>query len=539
MKKIKIYTFIVFLFTGFMSCNQDDFFKIDRPQETQWVNTISFEQGLSAVYYDLFYSNNGASVPLMIDYVSSGVAHLLPETNTGAPWNEMTNRLFGQNYSLSDNLWSSRYRAITKCNLAIQLDNEKEGNPFDLKTNSTDYTDNYVRQIGEYYFLRAYSYYSLVRFFAPPYDHAGGNTGKFIPFKTLPAYSKEEIFADSLGATEEIYQQIIRDLKVAKRKLPTAYNSATMYPICQIGHANKYVAAAMLAKVYFVMGKYAEAKLELDSVIQVAEGGRYYLDEPIQAFNKNVVTDVPREVLWEVNTGNTAVSGTNGMMYWGMVVGLNFRDADNGGRGVNMVKSDWNQFTFSYWALDKMHWMTDPLNGDYTLTSDATDDLRFQQLYYYLREYTLGGDPLVYETVPSHTRVDKPQLYVDKFFRGAPGDGRYTKYPIIRLADLYLIRAWIKWKTSDPTAANDLNKVWNRAHPTNLNYFNSGNVTEDAIFAEYLKEMTCEGWTLDFMMATQMPIPAGDIARDSIPAPYSSWKWAIPATERSLNPDFQ
>lgn len=542
MKKYVIYTLMVLLFTGLTSCNEDEFFKIDRPQETQWTSTVTFDQGLSAAYFSVLYESHAFSIPLMIEFASSGIAHLLPETSTGAPWNEMNYRLFDRNFFATDVLWGAWYKAINMCNLAIALDQSNNGNPFGLKVDGSDYVDNYMRQVGEYYFLRAYAYYMLSRYFAPPYNHNGANTGKYIPFKTMPSNSKDEVFGESLGTNEEVYEQIISDLQAAKEKLPKAYNSATMLPTYQVGRANKYAASALLAKVYFVMGKYMEAKTELDFVIQAAEQeGRYALEEPIQAFNKNVITDIAKETIWEFNSGNSSSGFYSDFVYWLMITNLNFRDTDNGGRGANMVKSSWNQFTLSYWALDKMNWMTDPMNGDYTLTDKAANDLRFQQLYYYLREYKAGGDPLVYETVNSHTKVDKPQIYVDKAFRGSPGDGRYTKFPIIRLADLYLLRSWIKWKGNDPSgAAGDLNNVWNRAHPNSPDKYHAGNITHDAIFAEYLKEMTSEGWTLDFMVGTQMTIPAADEPTNhDVAPPYSEWHWAIPAAEKALNPDYQ
>jgi hypothetical protein len=148
-------------------------------------------------------------------------------------------------------------------------------------------------------------------------------------------------------------------------------------------------------------------------------------------------------------------------------------------------------------------------------------------------------DYFIYESVSAHAAVNKPQLYVDKYFRGGPGDGRYTKFPLIRLADIYITRAWLNWKAGNlSAAATDLNKVWNRANPTAPDRYNVGNLSHDAIFAEYIKEMSGEGWTLDFIMATQTAIPAGDRNVSPIAPPYSSWKWVIPATEVSLNPNY-
>jgi hypothetical protein len=484
----------------------------------------------------------------MREFIVSGISQLLPQTSSGVPWNEMYNRLFEQDVSTNKGTWINDYKAITLCNVAIQLDEENAGNPFNLNVNSADYTDNYTRQIGEYHFIRAYAYWELTRIFAPPYNQNGSNNTAYIPFKVVISTSKNEIVSEKLGTTEEIYTQIVEDLRIAKDKLPGAFKSASMLPNYECGRATKYTASALLSKVLFLKGDYTGAKQETDFIIASAENeGRFALEEPLEAFNKNVVKIIPKEAIWEYNTGDPTVNGTNSYMYLSPVFALNFRDADNGGRGVNMVKSSWNQFTLSYWALKKMNWMANPQNGDYTLTAEALSDLRYQQLYYHLLPYKPGianannPDYLIYESIAAHAAVNKPQVYVDKYFRGGPGDGAFTKFPLIRLADIYITRAWLNWKAGNSAAAvTDLNKVWNRANPDNPNKYNSGNINHDAILSEYIKEMAGEGWTLDFIMATKTDIPPGDITgRSPIAAPYSNWHWIIPASETSLNPNYK
>lgn len=540
--------FMLLFLGGITSCKQDKFFEVTRPQEIQWVNTTTFDQGLASAYHHVIYGMRGT--PQMMDFAESGISQLLEGTSTGAPYSEMYNRLFNQNHNQTNDIWTKCYAAITLCNYAIELDNEKNGNPFNLLTTGNDYKDNYVRQVGEYYFIRAYAYYFLSRYFAAPYIHGGANNVAYIPFKTKVPQTREEILAERLGTNEEIYNQMIADLKVAKEKLPGAYNSGTMLPTYITGRATKYTAAAMLAKVLFLKGDYTNALPETDFIINAAEtSGRFGLEAPIEAFNKNVVANIPKEAILEFNTGDPTIGNgeqTSMYLYWAWNISLQDRDADNFGRGPapGMSKSSVTQFTMSYWALDKMGWMVDPLNGNYALSQAAKDDLRFQQIYYYLLPYKANATPAEYfthETLVAHSKVDKPQLYVDKYFRGGPGDGRYTKFPLIRLADIYLTRAWLRWKASDANgAAGDLNKVWNRSNPTNPNKHTAANVSHDSIFAEYAREMSGEGHTLDFMVATQMPIPAGDrVGVAPVAPPYSDWKWTVPAAEKALNPDYQ
>lgn len=541
MNNIRKNILAVVLLTVLFGCDMDDFFELERPQETQWVNTVTFEQGLADAYHSLLYYTN-PGFHEMVDFCATGVSQLLPGTSTGAPWNEMYNRLYSQiEHAHHRNFWRDQYQAITMCNLALELDEEGDGNMFNLDKNDSDYTDNYVRQIGEYHFVRAYAYYSLVRFFAAPYDHNGSNDGTYIPFHTNFPRSKEAIYDVDLGTNEEIYQQIIDDLLVAKDMLPDAYNSTTMFPTYEAGRGTSFAATALLAKVYFIMGRYTEAIAELNEIIASAEvDGQFFMDEPIEAFNKNTPTDIPREIIWEFNGGTPGVNWTYNYMFWGWIISLQDRNADDFGRGAGMSKTATNQFTYSYYALDKMGWMVDPLNGDYTLSTEAQNDLRFQQIHWYLLPYLEDGDPLVYETVFTHSAVTTPQLYIDKYYRGGPGDGRYSKFPIIRLAEMYLIRSWLNWNNGDlAEAASDLNVVWNRANPSSPDRYNTGNIDHDAILGEFYKEMSGEGVTMDFIVGTQMPLPPGDEDRAPVNPPYSEWHWAIPVEETSLNPDFQ
>ena len=51
MKKLLEYNIYVILILGLWSCDQDEFFEIKRPQEKQWVTTVSFDQGVNSAYW--------------------------------------------------------------------------------------------------------------------------------------------------------------------------------------------------------------------------------------------------------------------------------------------------------------------------------------------------------------------------------------------------------------------------------------------------------------------------------------------------------
>ena len=548
----------ILVFAGLMSfCSCDDFFELKRPQETQWTTTATYEQGLSSAYFNIQWSDAGRGFAQYIDFLTSGTASLMDGNTPGLDGEKYFYRSFEEKLGRMTTIWRTYYNVITKCNLALDVDRDGNGNPFNLDMRSDDYIYNYTRQVAEYHFCRAFSYFSLIRIFAPPYNHNGENNQKAIPLKTSAAYSKEDVYNEELGTIEAIYDLIISDLKYAKENLPDQFtlNSWNNVAGYECGRANKWVATSLLGKVYFLMGKYAEAKAEFDAVIDYAEAtGTYKLEAPKDPFNKEKAQDVPKESIWEFNSGflDGKYEKHNQYMYCGMVMGLRFRDSNGDeleslpGNNEGTVISSWNGFGIAYTALKEMGWMVDPMNGNYEVTPAAENDLRYQQVYHLMLPYKEGikkGDPeyITTESLAGHAMVKTPHVYIDKFFRGAAPYGKFSKFPFIRLADIYLLRAWLRWNSNDlQGAADDLNIVWNRANPQNQDIYTASNVNHDVIYQEYLREMTGEGWTVDFMMGTQMTIPAGDSKLNSqVAPPYSSWYWSIPDDEVNLNDKYQ
>lgn len=552
-----IYTYILILSGVILFPSCGDFFELKRPQETQWTTTSTFEQGLSTCYWNLHWGTNGKGYLQYVDFATSGTARMHEGVSIGVPYNQLYNRSFGDQLGQSRDIWVQGYEIVTLCNLALTLDEEGKGNPFNLIVSEDDYKHNYVRQVGEYYFLRAKAYLNLIKYFAKPYDQNGSNNELSIPLKTKAAASKEDVFNEKLGTIEEVYAQIISDLKRAKEILPYKFTKTTWSEVSgyESGRANKSVAAAILGKVYFSMGDYVGAQKEFDFVINHAEqSGEYRLGNPDEPFINAKASEVAKETIWEFNSGQLDGQSDrhNSYMYFGMIYGLRFRDSQGqdftnvpeNNSGITM--SGWNAFAIGHWALKEMDWMTDPLNGDYTITQKAKDDLRYQQVYHLMLPFQAGikkGDPayVTTESVASHAQVNTPNVYIDKFFRGQKPYGKFGKFPLIRLAELYLLRSWIRWNNADlQGTADDLNKVWNRSNPHNMDVYSSANVNHNAIFREFLREMTGEGGTVDFMMGTGMTIPTGDnklIQPEN--KPYAKWHWPIPDVETSLNPNYK
>jgi hypothetical protein len=163
----------------------------------------------------------------------------------------------GHSYSFNDYsrnpspLWANLYKLIYRSNLVI----DKSKN---VKFNNETKKKQYV---GEARFLRGFAYFWLVRTF-----------GK-VPIVTK-ILTREEAVKVPRSPVTKVYDQIEKDLKFANNSLPE--NS-------EIGRVNKYVAEAMLAKVYIMesgypvkRNKYKDAIPLLEDVIK---SGKYKFDK--------------------------------------------------------------------------------------------------------------------------------------------------------------------------------------------------------------------------------------------------------------------
>ena len=107
-----------------------------------------------------------------------------------------------------------------------------------------------------------------------------------IPYRINQATNFEQAVTSEIASANIIYDLIISDLRIAKDLLPERYIDGVHNPSYEDGRANKFAAAALLAKVLFQMRNYDEALAELNFVID-ENGGDYDLSEdPIEAFNK-------------------------------------------------------------------------------------------------------------------------------------------------------------------------------------------------------------------------------------------------------------
>lgn len=144
---------------------------------------------------------------------------------------QCADRIMNVKKSFFEPFWKAAYAGIFRANNAIEtLDNVKTWN-----TNGM-----HEKLLGESYFLRAYYYYDLATVFGE-----------------VPLTLKTEAENLPKASADEIFAQITSDLLNAIKNLP-----ATKYPDYGLGHASKWAAEAMLARVFlFYTGFYNKASL--------------------------------------------------------------------------------------------------------------------------------------------------------------------------------------------------------------------------------------------------------------------------------------
>lgn len=164
--------------------------------------------------------------------------------------------------------WLALYQAIYRSNLVLQsVDNVQMSD------------DDHDKIVGQASFVRALSYFNLVRLW-----------GK-VPLVTK-TQTVAEARANKRAEVDQVYNQIISDLKNAQ-KLPTQWSDA------ERGRATSLAATGLLAKVYLYQKKYQDVVSELEPLVtQINEDKLIGLVPMPETFPNNLKTS--KDVLFAV-----------------------------------------------------------------------------------------------------------------------------------------------------------------------------------------------------------------------------------------------
>ena len=145
--------------------------------------------------------------------------------------------------------WRRYYHAIYIANYIIENQNK-----------ITEATQDEISQlVGEAYMMRAYCHFLLVNLYADAYTHCKPATTRGIPL-SLEANVNNVLTCSSV---EQVYQQVIADIKEAKTRLKVAaWDEGYTYRFNQIS------ADALLARVYLYKGDWQDALAEAKVVME-------------------------------------------------------------------------------------------------------------------------------------------------------------------------------------------------------------------------------------------------------------------------------
>lgn len=165
------------------------------------------------------------------------------------------------------NQWRLSYLIISRTNQILDA------------IDQVDFNQNSKNNIkGQALFLRAYSYYELVRYF------------NRVPLHLKPVSTRSEA-ALPLSNPEDIYAQIITDVDEAIRLLPQRSQQ-------QLGRVTSGAARMLLADVYITLNRWADAERLLKEIV---DSGQYSLIPKYEnVFSENISNKNNAESIFEV-----------------------------------------------------------------------------------------------------------------------------------------------------------------------------------------------------------------------------------------------
>ena len=316
-------------------------------------------------------------------------------------------------------------------------------------------TESYKNRIlGELYFLRAFSYFNLVRLY-------GG-----VPIHTS-AIKGESNFYPPKNTVEEVYALILDDFKKASEScLPYSKQ-----PVAEFGHATKGAAQAMLSLSYLTYGNYFDLKSNSQEAANYYQLAENYADSVIISNEYSLLPNYAD--LWNVGSEKNA--------YKEVIFGIQFtRDAtaaSASARGSELAyytqPSNRNGICgnvtdgLGAGSVKIQPWFYDIYN-----TGEYANDYRTEVSFLTSWKNTITGKSyLAYPKIKTTTETMETLPYLDKYKDpdGLQARNNENDFFIIRLSEVYLIKAEAENELNGPTADaySAFNKLRERARKAN------------------------------------------------------------------------
>ncbi|NDV15759.1 RagB/SusD family nutrient uptake outer membrane protein [Muricauda sp. TY007] len=282
MKKINRNKLIVTGLLLFITVSCDDFIEVEVPADKLTVTTVfesneTARSAMQGIYNELFRSisfcSGGNNSVTALVGLSSGELFTLLETDL--TYREFEENEINPNNPNNLNLWNSAYNLIYMTNSML------EG-----VLVSKNISDGVRDQLeGEARFIRAFTYFNLVNLYGE------------VPLILSTDYRINA----QMGRTsiEEVYDQILTDLHEAIALLEEIYKDGERTIV------NRFVAEALLARIYLYRQQWALAEVHSTNVIN--QSAHYDLLEDLdQVFLMN-----SKEAIWQISPTGLGSSSTN------------------------------------------------------------------------------------------------------------------------------------------------------------------------------------------------------------------------------------
>ena len=324
--------------------------------------------------------------------------------------------------------WYVSYKIINGANTVIDLINSKDV-----------LSEDEEQLLGENYFLRAFSMFNLVRFYAKPYALSNPTSDPGIILRL----STSEPGDKARATIQETYDAIIKDLKEAENLMKKPRGKE---------FASKEAAEALLSRVYINMNDYDNT---ISSTTDVIESGRFSL-ETATSFPTYFPNAISRdETIWLI-----AFTPADNRGKFGSIASMLYTDGNSG-------------------------WGEEYASPSYrNLLSNNLSDVRWSYID------TLYNDD---GTVAKKNGIEV--FYITKF-SFQDGDPNLSSPVMFRLSEMYLNRAeaYAK-KGEDALALQDVNEIRKHRGLENDLYTSvpAGKTSLDIVLEEKRLELAFEG----------------------------------------------
>jgi len=442
MKKIEnIYYFTLVFIVLLSSCNLDE--KIyDSPMADTYIQSQSdvpfLMNGLYAMLSDYGYYKNSMTWLTIYSIGDEGLS-------TSTSYLSWMNRTFSTgSYQLYQNVY---FLLINNVNTLIEVLGQLEEGKLSESYKS--------RILGELHFLRAFTYFNMVRLFGEVQINTEATTG-------------DSDFYRKRDSVEDVYKLIFDDFKIAAENcLPFSAQ-----PSEEFGRATKGSAQAMLSLAYLTYGNYCDLYKKSQNSAQYYQFAENYADSVILS-NQYALIDNYAD-LWNVDKEKNAYKE----VVFGVQFTRNASTAGNYSKGSEMAyylqpntRNNITGHTANRVGAGTIK--IQPWFYDVCSTGDYVNDYRTEVSFLTSWENTLTGKKYItyprIRTAANETVEQAP--YIDKYKdpKGLDNRTHENDFFVIRMAEVYLIKAEAENELNGPTAEayDAFNKLRERARKAN------------------------------------------------------------------------